>query len=76
MLPMLTDSERDQYEELSIEMFRLNPPRGKVNPLMCPRCETPFEEWYILYILYTCVDDVLFTGAILVQVVMQTLLFV
>lgn len=44
--PMLSNTQQELYEELAVEMFRLHPPRSKATPLMCPKCDTPFQEWY------------------------------
>ena len=44
-IPSLSDTEREQYEELAAEIFRRHPPRDKTTPLSCPSCETPLSEW-------------------------------
>jgi WD repeat-containing protein 35 len=45
MLPTLSQEKKEEYEELSVQMFKLHPPRDKCHPLICPRCESPFDTW-------------------------------
>lgn len=42
----LSKEEQELYEELGVDIFRTHPPRNKTTSLVCPKCDTSFNEWY------------------------------